>query len=108
MTATSFTADGRGAALQLQARGETLLIRFEREAWVTLVFADGSTLTARQSQPMDELLQSQAGRQWLWFEKPALTREQLAAVRSVRLESRWEIADLAGLADAAAAAPGTP
>ena len=100
-SATSYSADGRSASVRLEARGETVFIRFEREAWVTLGHADGTSTTMRQTLPMDELLGSQAGRQWLLIEKPALSRDQLAAVRLVHVDSRWQIADLAGLADAA-------
>src|SRR5262245_58989347 len=57
---TSYSADGRGAAVRLEARGETVWLRFEREAWVTIGFADGTSVTRRQIHPMDELLGSQA------------------------------------------------
>jgi len=105
---TSFSADGRGAAVRLEARGETVWLRFEREAWVTIGFADGTSMTRRQNHPIDELLGSQAGRQFLFIDKPALSREQLEAVRDVHMDSRWKIADLAGLAEDAGRSGAVP
>ncbi len=109
VTETSYAPDGNAAWLLLEARGEPVLVRFEREAWVTLAFADGSRVVARQPRPMTELLPPQdsrpAARQAVLVEKPALTAEQWATVRSIHVDSRWQIADLAGLA--AGAATGT-
>jgi hypothetical protein len=99
-----FGADGRTAVLRLAARGETVSVIFEEEAWVTVTYADGSRESVRQPSDLSGLLGRQGDRQWAEYRLPSLTAERLGQVRSLFFESRWLIADLAGLADPAALA----
>ena len=89
------------ARLRLGEGEERVDVDFERETWLTLVWDDGRHESFNQGQPFSALLGSQLGRQWLTILKPALTPEQIARVRGLRLEGRWKIAALSGLAPAA-------
>jgi hypothetical protein len=97
----SFDPDGRRAVLVLQAGDTQLAVSFEREAFVTVVWDDGRSETARQRARPDELLvrDERSRRQWLAIERPDITEPQ--RVREVRFASRWLIADIAGLAQPA-------
>jgi len=94
----SFDPDGRRAVLVLEAGDAQLAVTFEREAFVTVVWDDGRSETARQRAPPDELLvrDERSRRQWLAIERPDITEPR--RVREVRFASRWLIADIAGLA----------
>lgn len=90
--------DEAGVATMRLRSGDRLIdIDFERETWLTLVWADGRRQAFNQGQPLSRLLGTQLGRQWLTIMKPPLTDEELPHVRSLSVEGRWKIADLAGL-----------
>ena len=90
------------ARLSLGEGDERVDVDFERESWLTLDWDDGRHESFNQGQPLPALLGSQLGRQWLTILKPELTPEQIARLRGLRLEGRWKIAALSGLAPAAA------
>ena len=94
---TEYSADGTAARVVLQARGESIAIAFECEAWVTVTYADGSAQTTRQRGPPARLLGVRGNQQWMSFDRPALDADRLADVRSIRVEARWLIADIEGL-----------
>jgi hypothetical protein len=97
--------DAAGTArVNLRSGDDEIEIGFERETWLTLVWADGRRESFNQEQPLSVLLGSQLGRQWLTILKPPLTPNQLGAVRSLSVEGRWKIADIAGLEPGARAA----
>jgi hypothetical protein len=85
------------ARLSLGEGDERVDVDFERETWLTLDWDDGRHESFNQDQPLSALLGSQLGRQWLTILKPALTPEQIARVRGLKLEGRWKIAALSGL-----------
>jgi hypothetical protein len=96
---TEYALDGSHARIVLDARGESLAIDFECEAWVTVTYADGSSRTVRQLVPPSALLLAQDGQQWLSFGRAVLDEARLREVRSVHVDPRWLISDLAGLAE---------
>ncbi|MHC5210235.1 MAG: hypothetical protein ACYTG2_05915 [Planctomycetota bacterium] len=93
-----FTPDGLAARLELEALGERVIVRFERETWLTVHWADGSQESLRQPTPLAGLLGSSAGRQWLNIERPDLPPARLGDVRALSVETRWKIADISGVA----------
>jgi len=96
---TEYATDGHHARIVLDARGESIAIDFECEAWVTVTYADGTSRTVRQRGPPAALVGALNGQQWLSFDRPVLDEQRLADVRAVRVDPRWLIANLAGLAD---------
>jgi len=92
------------ARLSLGEGDERVDVDFERETWLTLDWDDGRHESFNQGQPLSALLGSQLGRQWLTILKPTLTPEQTARVRGLKLEGRWKIAALSGLAPSPAGA----
>src|SRR5262245_28580203 len=88
------------ARLSLGEGDERVDVDFERETWLTLDWDDGRHESFNQDQPLSALLGSQLGRQWLTILKPSLGPDEIARVRGLRLEGRWKIAALSGLAPA--------
>jgi hypothetical protein len=95
-----YAPDGSHARIVLAARGESLAVEFECEAWVTVTYADGTSRAVRQLRAPAALVGAQDGRQWLAFAREPLDPARLADVRSVHVDPRWLISDLAGLAGA--------
>jgi hypothetical protein len=93
-----YAPDGRHARIELAARGETVAVDFECEAWVTVTYADGSTHVARQRGAPAALVGTGRGSQWIAFDRPPLDEQRLQEVRAIHVDPRWLIADLAGLA----------
>ncbi len=102
---TEYATDGNHARIVLDARGESIVIEFECEAWVSVTYADGTSRTVRQNGAPAALVGALDGRQWLSFDRPVLDATRLAEVREVHVDPRWLIADLAGLADGIAGSP---
>lgn len=102
VAATEFDPQGWHAALLLDAGDARLQVAFEREAFVTVTWDDGTRQTVRQRTAPAQLFvrDERSARQWLALERPDIPEPQ--HVREVRLELRWLIADLAGLARPAA------
>jgi hypothetical protein len=98
-----YEPDGQTAHLALEARGERVEIGFECEAWITVTYADGTTQLGRQRATPAALVGGDASRQWMSFERPPFDPARLADIRSVHVDARWLIADLAGLAGPAPA-----
>ena len=69
------------ARVSLRSGDDQIEIGFERETWLTIVWADGKRESFNQEQPLSVMLGSQLGRQWLTILKPALATDQLGAVR---------------------------
>lgn len=99
VVATNFTPDGQKASIVLSAGGEdSVLVAFEREAWVTVSWDDGRHEVARQAAPLPSLIQrDQAKRHtWMSLPRPELTDEP--HIVDIRYSARWLISDIAGLA----------
>ena len=102
----SFDADGQHAAIVLTSGDNSLVVGFEREAWVSATWDDGHTVPARQRAPLDALVVQSAKGQWLRIDRPELTDP--SHLSEVRFTNRWLISDLAGLATPAPAAEPSP
>jgi hypothetical protein len=96
----SFEADGQHAAIVLESGDSSLVVSFEREAWVTATWDDGRSVTARQRVPLDALVVNDGNQQWLRVDRPELT--DTPHLGELRVAGRWLISDLAGLAGLAA------
>lgn len=86
--------DGNHAVLILSALNSTIAIRFERETWATLLFADGERSVTNQRRSLEELVVLRGTDQWLTLERPALDPDRLAGLQSVHFDSRWLIAGM--------------
>ena len=103
---TSLSPDGRFASIVLSAgRGDSLVVAFEREAWVTVTWDDGRRTVARQDSPLAPLVIRRGSAQWLALPRPELTDPD--HIREIRFSSRWLISDIAGLAAAGAPPAGS-
>lgn len=101
VVAVSEEPGGWRAALLLAAGDAQVQVLFEREAFVSVTWDDGRSQTLRQRIPPAQLFvrDDRSGRQWLALERPDITEPR--HVREVRVELRWLIADIAGLAQPA-------
>jgi hypothetical protein len=95
-----FESDGCHAAIVLEAGDSSLVVSFEREAWVTATWDDGRSVIARQRVPLDTLIQRDGASQWLRLDRPEFTDS--AHLSEVRVNGRWLISNLAGLGPPAA------
>lgn len=103
VTEQRLAPDGHSAELVL-ARGEDAVsIYFDRETLAMLEFEDGSRTGGIQDKPMDELVGSQAGRNWVLFDAPLLTSERLRGLTNIAVASRWHISGLTGFVPGASA-----
>ena len=102
----SFDPDGQHAAIVLASGDNSLVVGFEREAWVSATWDDGHVETNRQRAPLDSLVVTSPKGQWLRVDRPELTDPH--HLSELRFTGRWLISDLAGLATPAPAAEPSP
>ncbi|MHC4846747.1 MAG: hypothetical protein ACYTCU_11390 [Planctomycetota bacterium] len=95
---TGYGPDADTAWIVLGRGNGRLTVMFEREPYVTVRWADGSSQTRRQKLPLDRLFDWRKDTPWLGLERPPIPKDRLHELRAVLMEPRWKISDLAGLA----------
>ena len=102
---TNISDDGRRASIVLSAgRDDSLVVAFEREAWVAVTWDDGRRELKRLGSPLRPLVIRQGSAQWLSLPRPDLADPD--HIREILVSSRWLISDIAGLASAGPASGG--
>jgi len=99
---TGYGPDADSAWIVLGRGNDRLTVMFEREPYVTVRWADGSSQTRRQKLPLDKLFDRRKDYPWLGIERPPVPADRLHELRAVLLEPRWKISNLAGLATGSA------
>jgi len=95
---SGYGPDADTAWIVLGRGNNRLTVMFEREPYVTVRWADGSSQTRRQKTPLDKLFDRRDGRAWLGISQPPIPEDRLHELRALLVEPRWKISDLAGLA----------
>jgi hypothetical protein len=94
---TGFGPDADSAWIVLARGGVRLTVWFQREPYVTVRWADGSSQTLRQKLSFDELLDRRDGITRVGITRPNIPEDRLHELRSILIEARWKISNLAGL-----------